>query len=80
MRRTQAYIRLLLTRRWLGNGVLLTKAILFQLFSSFITFFIVARFTYDVNIAFTIMLFDFIAKICLYFIFEINWNNLIKKI
>jgi len=70
----------MLTRRWLGNGVLLTKAILFQLFSAIITFFIVARFTYDVNIAFSVMMFDFIAKLCLYFIFEINWNNLIKKI
>jgi hypothetical protein len=80
MRRTQAYIRLMLTRRWLGNGVLFTKALFFQIFSSIMTFFIVTRFTYDVNLAFTIMAYEFIAKLCLYFVFEINWNNLIKKI
>lgn len=79
MRKLKAYIRIVLGKRWLSNRVLLFKSVLYQGFSVMMTFVMSMVLTQDIHISVGISLFDIIFKTMLYFIFEIHWNNLIKR-
>jgi uncharacterized membrane protein len=81
-------IRILVTRkmysilrsRWLSNKTLLVKAILYQLFSFVATFIIAFAVTGNFHISFNVSILDFIGKTMLYYIFDVSWNNLIRKL
>ena len=80
MRRTQAYIRLLLTRRWLSNRVLLMKAVMYRCFSVIVTFLMTFAITGDTQISLGISALDVIGKTMLYFAFDVSWTNFIRKL
>ena len=80
MRRTQAYIRLLLTRRWLSNRVLLMKAVMYRCFSVIVTFLMTFAITGDTQISLGISALDVIGKTLLYFAFDVSWTNFIRKL
>lgn len=81
-------IRILVTRkmysilrsRWLSNKTLLVKAILYQLFSFVATFIIAFAVTGNFHISFNVSILDFIGKTLLYYIFDVSWNNFIRKL
>jgi uncharacterized membrane protein len=79
MKRFRAFIRVILSARWLSNRVLLFKSILYRGFSVMMTFIFSFIVTDNLEMSVGISLFDIIFKTSLYFIFEINWNNLIKR-
>lgn len=79
MKTIRAYIRLILSTRWMSNRVLLYKAILYRGFSVMMTFLVSMVLTQNLHMSVGISLFDIVFKTSLYFIFEINWNNLIKR-
>ena len=80
MRRTQAYIRLLLTRRWLSNHVLMVKAVMYRCFSVIVTFLMTFAITGDTQISLGISALDVIGKTMLYFAFDVSWTNFIRKL
>ncbi len=79
MKRVRAFIRMMLSARWLSNRVLFFKAILYRGFSVMMTFIFSFIITDNIHMSMSISLFEIVFKTTLYFIFEINWNNLIKK-
>lgn len=79
MRKLKAYIRIVLGKRWLSNRVLFFKSVLYRGFSVMMTFLVSMVLTQNLHMSVGISLFDIIFKTTLYFIFEINWNNLIKR-
>jgi uncharacterized membrane protein len=74
-----AYIRWALGRRWMSNRVLFVKSILYRGFSVTMTFVFSMMLTQNLQISVNISLLDMVLKTLLYFIFEVNWNNLIKR-
>jgi uncharacterized membrane protein len=74
-----AYIRWALGRRWMSNRVLFVKSILYRGFSVMMTFVFSMMLTKNLQISVNISLLDMVLKTLLYFIFEVNWNNLIKR-
>jgi len=77
--RVIAYIRWALGRRWMSNRVLFVKSILYRGFSVMMTFVFSMMLTQNLQISVNISLLDIVFKTLLYFIFEVNWNNLIKR-
>jgi uncharacterized membrane protein len=77
--RVIAYIRWALGRRWMSNRVLFVKSILYRGFSVMMTFVFSMMLTQNLQISVNISLLDMVLKTLLYFIFEVNWNNLIKR-
>ena len=79
MRRLRAFLRLILGKRWLSNKVLFVKALIYRIFSVCVTFMISFAVTGRFDISLSISALDFIGKTLLYYVFDISWNNLIKK-
>ena len=74
-----AYIRWVMGRRWLSNRVLFVKSILYQGFSVMMTFLFSMLLTKNIEVSVSISLLDIIFKTMLYFIFEVQWNKLMKR-
>ena len=74
-----AYIRWVMGRRWLSNRVLFVKSILYQGFSVMMTFLYSMLLTQNLEVSVSISLLDIIFKTMLYFIFEVQWNKLMKR-
>ena len=74
-----AYIRWVMGRRWLSNRVLFVKSILYQGFSVMMTFLFSMLLTQNLEVSVSISLLDIIFKTMLYFIFEVQWNKLMKR-
>lgn len=79
MRRLKATIRLLLSQRYLSNRVLLAKAIIYRFYSMSITFLLTLVVTQNLGISIGVSAFEFFGKTLLYFIFDVSWNNMIKR-
>ena len=79
MRRLKATIRLFLGQRYLSNRVLLAKAIIYRFFSVSITFLLTLLVTQNLSISIGVSAFEFFGKTLLYFIFDVSWNNMIKR-
>jgi uncharacterized membrane protein len=79
MRKLRAFLRLILGKRWLSNRVLFVKAVIYRFFSVIVTFLISFAVTGNLNISLGISALDFIGKTLLYFVFDVSWNNLMKK-
>jgi uncharacterized membrane protein len=79
MRRLKATIRLFLSQRYLSNRVLLAKAIIYRFYSVSITFLLTLVVTQNLGISIGVSAFEFFGKTLLYFIFDVSWNNMIKR-
>ena len=66
--------------RWMSNNTLLAKAVLYRVFSVIATFLITFAFTGDSQISLGISAFDLIGKTILYYIYDVAWNNVRKKL
>lgn len=75
----KAFIRLVLGKRWLSNRVLFMKAILYRGFSITMTFLFSMLITQNISLSVNITLLDLVFKTLLYFIFDVSWNNMIKR-
>ena len=60
--------------------MLAVKALLFQCFASLATFLLVVGVTGDVRVSVGISLADFFGKMLLYFLFEVGWVNLRRRL
>lgn len=80
IRRLRALLRIWLGGRWLGRTMLLVKAFLYQVFSFIATFIITFAVTGSLHISFNVSILDFLGKIMLYYIFDVSWNNFIRKL
>ena len=79
MRKLRAFLRLILGKRWLSNRVLFAKAVIYRFFSVIVTFLITFAVTGNTTISLSISALDFIGKTLLYFVFDISWNNFVKR-
>lgn len=79
MRKLRAFLRLILGKRWLSNRVLFVKAVIYRFFSVIVTFLISFAVTGSIQVSLGISALDFIGKTLLYFVFDVSWNNLMKK-
>ena len=79
MRGSKAFLRLILGKRWLSNKVLFAKAVIYRFFSVIVTFLITFAVTGSTTISLSVSALDFIGKTLLYFVFDVSWNNLMKK-
>jgi len=59
--------------------VLFAKAIIYRFFSVGATFLISFAVTGSFQISLSISALDFIGKTLLYFVFDVSWNNMIKR-
>lgn len=79
MRKLRAFLRLILGKRWLSNRVLFAKAVIYRLFSVIVTFLITFAVTGNTTTSLSISALDFIGKTLLYFVFDVSWNNFVKR-
>jgi len=79
MRKLRAFLRLILGKRWLSNRVLFAKAVIYRFFSVIVTFLITFAVTGNTTISLSISALDFIGKTLLYFVFDVSWNNFVKR-
>lgn len=79
MRKLRAFLRLILGKRWLSNKVLFVKALIYRVFSVSVTFLISFMVTGRMDLSLSISALDFIGKTLLYYVFDVSWNNFIKK-
>lgn len=56
--------------------ILLSKAIVFQVFSVLMTFLLTFVLTHNVDISLSLSAFDIILKIVLYYVFDVSWTRL----
>jgi len=59
--------------------VLFAKAVIYRFFSVIVTFLITFAVTGNTTISLSISALDFIGKTLLYFVFDISWNNFVKR-
>ena len=79
MHKLKAFLRLILGKRWLSNKVLFVKALIYRVFSVSVTFLISFVVTGRMDLSLSISALDFIGKTLLYYVFDVSWNNFIKK-
>jgi hypothetical protein len=79
LRKLKLFLRIVLGKRWLSNRVLFVKALMFNFYSIIATFLISFAITGSMQYSVGISLLDFLGKTLLYFVFDVSWNNLMKK-
>lgn len=79
MRKLRAFLRLILGKRWLSNKVLFVKALIYRVFSVSVTFLISFMVTGRMDLSLSISALDFVGKTLLYYVYDVSWNNFIKK-
>lgn len=79
MQKLKEFLRLILGKRWLSNRVLFAKAIIYRFFSVIVTFLITFAVTGNTTVSLSVSALDFLGKTLLYFVFDVSWNNFVKR-
>ena len=80
LKKLKAFLRLTLGKRLVSNNTLLAKAVIYRFFSVIATFLITFAMTGNTQISLSISAFDLIGKTILYYIYDVAWNNVRKKL